>query len=388
MALYVNTNTSSINAQNSLVKSGNTLDQAFERLSSGLRINSAADDAAGLQISNRLTSQINGLGVATRNANDGISLAQTAEGSLQESTNILQRMRELALQSANGSNSAEDRGALQKEVEALSSELDRISSNTAFGGSKILDGTFGNGGTAEFQVGSEANETISLSLDSYGAADLGDKSLSQVNIASFDASAIGVEDTSVTVSDGSDSVTIEFSEGDGYDDFVKTFNEGAKSLGISATIDDSTGAVQFGVEDAADVAAFTITEATDDGIFLTAGSASSDASNTITLTGAVDTLDISTVEGAQSAVDVIDTAIASIDSKRADLGAFQNRMESTISNLSTISENVSAARSRVRDADFAAETAKLTQAQIIQQASTTILAQANQRPQAALSLLG
>lgn len=388
MALYVNTNVSSINAQNQLVKSGNTLDQAFQRLSSGLRINSAADDAAGLQISNRLTSQINGLNVATRNANDGISLAQTAEGSLQESTNILQRMRELALQSANGSNSAEDRGALQKEVEALSSELDRISNNTAFGGSKILDGTFGDAGTAAFQVGSEANETISLTLGSYGAADLGEKTLSEVTLASFDATAIGVEDTSITVDNGTDSVTVNFSEGDGYDDFVRKFNEGTKSLGISANINDTTGAVEFGVDDVADVAAFTITEATDDGIFLNAGSASSDASDTITLTGAVDTIDISDVDGAQSAVDVIDTAIASIDDKRADLGAFQNRMQSTIANLSAISENVSAARSRVRDADFAAETAKLTQAQIIQQASTTILAQANQRPQAALSLLG
>ena len=170
MALYVNTNVSSLNAQNQLTKSGNTLDQAFQRLSSGLRINSAADDAAGLQISNRLTSQVNGLNVATRNANDGVSVAQTAEGALQESTGILQRMRELALQSANGSNTSTDRQALQKEIGSLQKELTRIAENTTFGGQKLLDGNFG---TKSFQVGSNANETIDMSIGSFQSTEIG-----------------------------------------------------------------------------------------------------------------------------------------------------------------------------------------------------------------------
>ncbi|TWX63648.1 flagellin, partial [Colwellia hornerae] len=170
MALSVVTNTSSLNAQRNLTKSGQGLATSMERLSSGMRINSAKDDAAGLQISNRLTSQINGLGVAQRNANDGISMAQTAEGAMQASTDILQRMRELALQSANGSNSSEDREAMQKEVSALQSELTRISDTTSFGGQKLLDGTFG---TKNFQVGANANETISMTMGSTAAEDIG-----------------------------------------------------------------------------------------------------------------------------------------------------------------------------------------------------------------------
>ncbi|TWX61135.1 flagellin, partial [Colwellia hornerae] len=170
MAISVVTNTASLNAQRNLTKSGAGLQQSMERLSSGMRINSAKDDAAGLQIANRLTSQINGLGVAQRNANDGISMAQTAEGSMQASTDILQRMRELALQSANGSNSSEDREAMQKEVSALSSELTRISETTSFGGQQLLDGSFG---SKNFQVGSNANETISFTLTSTAAKDIG-----------------------------------------------------------------------------------------------------------------------------------------------------------------------------------------------------------------------
>lgn len=389
MALYVNTNVSSINAQNQLVKSGNTLDQAFQRLSSGLRINSAADDAAGLQISNRLTSQINGLNVATRNANDGISLAQTAEGSLQESTNILQRMRELALQSANGSNSSADRDALQKEVGALQSELTRISDTTAFGGEKILDGSFG---TRTFQVGSQANETISLSLDDYDASSLGQVAgLDVANPAGEDLAALGDAAETITIAitdaDGTNSVDIDMAVGEGNEQFIERVNEAANKYGLYAS-DDGSGGITFKSETDVTSVDFSSSIAGDAGTYTTAGEAVTPAGATTIGAGAVGGVNISTQAGAQSAIDVIDSAIAQIDDKRADLGAFQNRMESTISNLSSISENVSAARSRVRDADFAAETAKLTQAQIIQQASTTILAQANQRPQAALSLLG
>jgi len=272
MALTVNTNVSSLNAQRNLTKSGEGLATSMERLASGMRINSAKDDAAGLQISNRLTSQINGLAVAQRNANDGISMAQTAEGALQESTNILQRMRELSLQSANGSNSAEDREALQKEVTALQEELTRISDTTSFGGQKLLDGTYG---TRAFQVGANANETIDVTLDE------------------FDDVALGV-----------------------------------------------------------------------------------------------DGVDIETAGGAQTAIASIDDAIKIIDEQRADLGAVQNRFSHTISNLANIQENVSASRSRIQDADFATETAAMTKNQILQQAGTSILSQANQIPQAAISLLG
>lgn len=522
MALYVNTNVSSINAQNQLVKSGNSLDQAFQRLSSGLRINSAADDAAGLQISNRLTSQVNGLNVATRNANDGVSVAQTAEGAMSESTNILQRMRELALQSANGSNSSEDREALQKEIGSLQSELTRIADTTAFGGQKLLDGSFG---SRTFQVGSQANETISFDLGSIRATDIGvEKKAASYNSGSLTGFSglsttstkdftgtdgnvdtldvtVGTEVSSVQLSDNMTAadlaakvnsvdgvsgvgaktevkmtVTAGDDVGDSFDfsiagvdlsvnsvtggtddadtaAAIQSAIDGStalKDLGITATVssnevtitradgqdlridttvntDDTTtgnaASVVLAGQDAAgnDVGTQTVTgpgtagsssntsytkgfldfstakvDSDVDSLTIAANSGN-DVVNAGSITTSIDanasltsvnSIDISTQGGAQSAVDIIDGAIAQIDSKRADLGAVQNRFQSTISNLSNISENVSAARSRVRDADFAAETAKLTQAQIIQQASTTILAQANQRPQAALSLLG
>jgi flagellin len=275
MSLYVNTNVSAINAQRQLLTSGNSLDTAFKRLSSGFRINSAADDAAGLQISNRLSSQINGLNQAISNANDGISLAQTAEGAMDEITNSLQRIRVLAVQSQNGINSSADRVALQKEVSALKTEISRIATTTQFGGLKLLDGKF----SAKFLVGANAGQNISVNLSRTGGG--------------FGSSGLGMNK-----------------------------------------------------------------------------------------------LSISSVAGASRAIAQIDSAIKTIDSTRADLGALQNRFQSTIRNLSNIVENVSAARSRIRDTDFAKETAELTRSQIMQQASTTILTQANQRPQAALSLLG
>lgn len=275
MSLYVNTNVSALNAQRQLINSGKSLDTSFQRLSSGFRINSAADDAAGLQISNRLTSQIQGLDQAIRNANDGISLAQTAEGAMDEITTALQRIRVLSVQSQNGINSSSDRVALQKEVSALKTEISRISTTTQFGGVNLLDGKY----SSTFLVGANAGQIISVNLSR---------------------------------------------EGGGF---------GASGLGISK-------------------------------------------------------LSISSVIGASAALASIDSAIKTIDSKRADLGAIQNRFQSTIRNLSNIVENVSAARSRIKDTDFAKETAELTRSQILQQASTTILSQANQRPQSALSLLG
>ena len=275
MSLFVQTNVASLNGQRNLSNSTNSLATSMQRLSSGLRINSAKDDAAGLQISNRLTSQINGLGVAQRNAQDGISMAATAEGALQESTNILQRMRDLSVQAANGSNSTADRTSIGKEITALQTELTRIADKTSFGDRKLLQGSFAAG--VDFQVGAKANETI------------------QITITSIDASTLGVH---------------------------------GAALGVG------------------------------------------------------------TAASAQSAIGQIDLAIAAVDTQRADLGAVQNRFEHTISNLANVQENVSASRSRIRDTDFATETAAMTRNQILQQAGTSILAQANQMPQSALSLLG
>ena len=278
MALTVNTNVSSLNAQRNLTRSGEGLATSMERLASGMRINSAKDDAAGLQISNRLTSQINGLAVAQRNANDGISMAQTAEGALNETTNILQRMRELSLQSANGSNSAADKDALNTEVTALKAEITRIATTTSFGEQKLLDGTGGTSGTFTFQIGANQAETIDFTIGNMTAA-VGGLNVDAVNI----------------------------------------------------------------------------------------GSASGDT---------------------DAAIGSIDAAIKKVDSLRADLGAVQNRFGHTISNLANIQENVSASRSRIQDTDFATETAEMTKNQILQQAGTSILSQANQIPQAAISLLG
>lgn len=276
MGLFVNTNVSSLNSQRQLFNSGNALSTSFERLSSGFRINRAADDAAGLQITDRMTTQVQGLDQSVRNANDAISLVQTTEGALGESTTALQRIRVLAIQSQNGINSSADRTALQQEVTALVAELSRIATDTQFAGNNVLSGTF----SAQFQVGANAGQTISVNLSS-------------ANGASFGASGLGVG-----------------------------------------------------------------------------------------------TVDITSAATASAALAALDTAISGIGAQRAQLGALQNRFQSTIRNLSNVSENLSAARSRIKDTDFAVETAELTRNQIIQQASTTVLSQANQRPQSALSLLG
>lgn len=278
MGLFVNTNVSSLNASRNLFNSSEALNVSFQRLSSGFRINSARDDAAGLQISDRLTSQIQGLDQAVRNANDGISVAQTIEGALQETTTALQRIRVLAIQSQNGINSSADRAALQLEVSALQQEINRIADTTQFAGVNLLDGNY----SAVFLVGANAGQTISVNASRTGG---------------------------------------------------------------------------FGTS----------------GLF-------PNATNNL--------LSVLTAADASGALTAIDTAISTIGGTRAGLGAIQNRFQSTIRNLSNISENVSGARSRIRDTDFAVETAELTRNQIVQQAGITILGQANQQPQAALSLLG
>ncbi|WP_375277996.1 flagellin N-terminal helical domain-containing protein [Alteromonas australica] len=283
MSMFVNTNVSSLNAQRQLFDVSNSLSTSFERLSSGFRINSAADDAAGLQITDRMTSQVQGLNQAVRNANDAISLSQTAEGALSETTTALQRIRTLAVQSQNGINSDSDREALQKEVDALRTEISRIATTTQFAGVEVLSGEF----SAKFLVGANSGQTISVNLSS--------PALTRAGVDGFSATGLGLTGTDT---------------------------------------------------------------------------------------------DVLTSENASSMMAKIDNAISAIGGLRADLGALQNRFQSTIRNLSNISENVAAARSQIKDTDFATETANLTRNQIIQQASTTILSQANQRPQSALSLLG
>jgi len=395
MALTVNTNTASLNTQRNLNASSNSLSTSLQRLSTGSKINSAKDDAAGLQIANRLTSQINGLGVATKNANDGISLAQTAEGALQQSTNILQRMRDLSLQSSNGSNSAAERKALDGEVGQLKQELDRISNTTTFGGRKLLDGSFG---TASFQVGSSANEIISVGIDemsskslkgTYYKADGGAVTAATasgtvkiaIGRAAVDGNAASVTNVEVKMNgtETADQATAKIAAA------VNDANVGVGAFVSGSTITYVSRAGYNGEVPSAAVSGVSITDAGGTGVGTAGGAAS--------LTKAADDnlkvskIDITTASGAQAAVLVIDDAIKMIDTQRAQLGAVQNRFDNTIANLQNISENVSAARGRIQDTDFAAETANMTKNQVLQQAGTAILAQANQLPQSVLSLL-
>lgn len=301
MSIYVNTNVSSINTTNKLAKATHSLDTTYKRLSSGYRINSAKDDAAGLQISNRLTSQINGLKQGNRNANDGIALAQTAEGALDEVHTMLQRIRTLSVQSANGTNTTADRVSIQGEVSQLCAEINRIACKTTFGGSEILSGNKNATGTLldakgkiAFQVGANHDDTISIDL----------------------ASGFTVKQMQGATNDN------------------------------TTLVDDAEGKAH--------------------------GSSFS----------------VCTAANAQATLGAIDSYIAYVDKKRGEFGAIQNRLESTISNQSNIAENESDARSRIRDTDYAEEAANLSQQNIIQQAATSMLTQANSRPQIALSLLG
>lgn len=391
MALTVNTNIASLNTQRNLSSSSNALATSLQRLSTGSRINSAKDDAAGLQIANRLTSQINGLGVAVRNSNDGISLAQTAEGALQQSTNILQRMRDLSLQSSNGSNSDSERTALNSEVGQLKKELDRISNTTTFGGQKLLDGNFG---TKNFQVGSAANESISVNIDEMSADSLeGNFFKSAFGTATAGASSGGTATVTVAFSGTTPAATLDVKLAAGdttaqvTDKIAAAINDANLEIGVHK---DSAGAYQvISKGDATTSTTNALTSIT----FADGTPATNAAFSTVTASTTAETaktvkdIDITNAAGAQAAVLVIDDALKTIDNQRADLGAVQNRFENTISNLQNIGENVSAARGRIQDTDFAAETANLSKNQILQQAGTAILAQANQLPQAVLSLL-
>ena len=375
MALGINTNVASLSAQNQLSKSQDLSNQALERLSSGLRINSAKDDAAGLAISQRFSTQIRGLDVASRNANDGISLAQTAEGALVEVGNNLQRIRELAVQSANATNSSSDRAALNAEVEQLASEIDRVANQTNFNGTKLLDGSFSN---QLFQVGADAGQTIGVgkivdaNADGLGSAMFADAVTGTVD----DAAVSGLTINDITIDD------VAANTGDAAAkavDLAKAINDKFDQTGVYAEVSDTTLTLTS-VKAGGDV---TIA-GTPAGTGLVAGDSTTAATGTETF---VKDLDISTFAGAQKALEIADAALEEVTTARADMGAVQNRFSSTIANLATTSENLSAANSRILDADFAAETAKLSKSQVLQQAGISVLAQANARPQQVLSLL-
>ena len=484
MAITVNTNVTGMTAQRNLTQSSNALATSMERLATGSRINSAKDDAAGLQISNRLNSQVRGLGVAMKNANDGISIAQTAEGAMNESTNVLQRMRDLALQSANGTNSAEDRKAIQKEVSALQSELTRIAETTSFGGQNLIDGSFG---SRTLQVGANANETIDLQLKDVssdaigsnrftlaasGVAGLGAASkaatpgalsngvasatltlqgrgkdvdvaittgmtakeiASLVNGKSADtgidaeartsAKVSGLSQGKVSFDLNGSSISANITNTDDLSSLADAINSKSTDSGIKATVDggsltltsDSgediklgdiagsgmtlTGIDIDGNEQAAETLAVgesgmvtgSVRLNSNDGFSIDAGAVTSlgtTADGDFSDLMSVATLDLSSQGGAQDAIGILDGAIGMIDAQRADLGAMQNRLNSTINNLANTRENAAEGMSRIKDVDFADETVNLTKQQILQQAGTSILAQAKQIPQAALSLLG
>jgi flagellin len=508
MALTVNTNVASLNAQRHVGKANSNMKTSLERLSSGLRINSAKDDAAGLAISERMTSQVRGLNQAVRNANDGISVTQVAEGALQESTSILQRMRELAVQGANEVLTADDRTSIQKEVTALQSELTRIAEKTDFNGTKMLDGTFG---TKAFQVGSNSNETITLSIGSAKSADLGrfeaelNSASATAGIGSVAAATAGTATTNTVTVDADAAITanegsvanIAIASTSSAKEVADDYNVQTATTGVNATaftgvklaalsaagtvsftlntdgaaatedgtasvISASVGAVSdlssladaindkssltgvtayFDADSKSEIilesstgkditiTAFTNTAGTgstmtadrttaaradagEAAVTLTSGGTNSTrAIGTVSLTAAGSnsfvtsgndaTVDAGTTAsfdnvGAQTVtstadandmIDVLDSALQQVSNSRADLGAVANRLESTISNLMNVSENVSAARSRIRDVDFASETAEMTKSNILQQAGVAMLSQANSLPQAVLSLL-
>ncbi|WP_448676175.1 flagellin [Delftia acidovorans] len=385
MAMTINTNVVSINAQRNLGLSGSSLATSMQRLSSGLRVNSAKDDAAGLAISERMSTQVRGLAVASRNANDGISLAQTAEGALGKVGDMLQRMRELSVQASNATNSKSDREALQSELVQLRDEVDRVAKTTTFNGQKLLEGSFSGG---VFQVGANAGDNITVgALANMKVADLGNSSYASGTAAITGISATAA-DVSVTVTGklGSSTFTAVATDANSTDKetvgkVIAAINAKTADTGVTAFLSDDGNTIQFRAEaDAAGDAsgvAVTITGATVGAITATTAAEGK----------GIDKVDISTQAGAWEAMQRIDNALDKVNSARADLGAIQTRFEKSIENIDSMNENISAARGRIVDADFAKETANLSRTQILQQAGTAMVAQANQLPQQVLSLL-
>ncbi|MCG3732439.1 flagellin [Vibrio cincinnatiensis] len=376
MAINVNTNVSAMTAQRHLNNGAAGVQKSMERLSSGYRINSARDDAAGLQISNRLTSQSRGLDVAVRNANDGISIAQTAEGAMNESTNILQRMRDLALQSSNGSNTRSERLAIQEEVGALNDELNRIAESTSFGGNRLLNGTFG---SKSFQIGADSGESVTLTMGSLRSdtTEMGGKAYRAETGQAADWQVTTATELTLNYTDKQGEVrdiSINVKAGDDLEE-VATYINGQND-DIQASVGED-GKLQLFASSQKVIGDVTI--GGDLGTEIGFG-----AGQDVT----VKDIDVTTVAGSQEAIALLDGALKSVDSQRAQLGAFQNRFGHAISNLENINENVNASRGRIKDTDYAKETTAMTKSQILQQASTSVLAQAKQSPSAALSLLG
>lgn len=394
MALTINTNIASLNAQRNLNGSQSALQTSLQRLSSGLRINSAKDDAAGLAISERFSTQIRGMDVAMRNANDGISLAQTAEGAMAEIGNNLQRIRELSVQAANATNSESDRSALNAEVKQLVSEIDRVANQTNFNGTKLMDGSFSG---ALFQVGANSGQTIGVnSIVNAKSTSMGQT----VFAADLEGSTIDTDgladEGKITVSGGTvNGITLRDIEIDASGDTdvdnaalgaaaAAAINEKMDLTGVYAKLDDDgTTITLVAIKKDTDIEITGLDDVGLDGDDIVIDLEDED---TFARQTASD-LDITSFEGAQRALEIVDNALTSVASARAEMGAVQGRFESVIANLSMTSENLSASRSRIMDADFASETAKLTRSQILQQAGTAMLAQANALPNSVLSLL-
>ncbi|WP_104023767.1 flagellin [Vibrio hyugaensis] len=377
MAITVNTNVAALVAQRHLTSATDMLNQSMERLSSGKRINSAKDDAAGLQISNRLQSQMRGLDVAVRNANDGISIMQTAEGAMNEVTNIMQRMRDLSLQSANGSNSKAERTALQEEVSALNDELNRIAETTSFGGRKLLNGSFGK---SAFQIGAASGEAVQVELKSMRS--------DGIDMGGFSYIANGRASSDWQVKDGANDLSMSFTNRFGEMETIQINAKAGDDIEELATyINGQTDKVTASVNEEGQLQLFMAGEETS-GTLSFSGDLASELGLQLKGYDAVDNIDITSVGGAQQAVAVLDTAMKYVDSHRAELGAYQNRFNHAINNLDNIHENLAASNSRIQDTDYAKETTQMVKQQILQQVSTSILAQAKQAPNLALTLLG
>ena len=405
MGMSINTNSVSINAQRNLGLSGNSLATSMQRLSSGLRVNSAKDDAAGLAIAERMNTQVKGLAVASRNANDGISLAQTAEGALGKVGDMLQRMRELAVQSGNATNSKTDREALQAELKQLRDEVDRVAKTTSFNGKKVLDGSFTG---AVFQVGANSGDNITVgALANTKVTELGTSiyGTSQANVAGEASMVSGINsataaDRSVVVSGANGvSKTVEIAqdanvtEKEALGKVLAAINSVTADTGVVAFLSDDGTKIDYRFEADMNAASPTAGLAA---AYITFGAASSvnvvTAGDVEEVSGAaggkgIDKIDIGTQAGAWEALQRIDNAIDKVNSARGELGAIQTRFEKTVENIDIQNENLTAARGRVVDADFAQETANLSRTQILQQAGTAMVAQANQLPQQVLSLL-
>ena len=471
--LVINTNVAALNAQRSLGKTQSNLQLSIQRLSTGFRINSAADDAAGLAITDRMTAQIRGLNQAVRNANDGVSTLQTADSSLQQVTDLLQRLRELSVQSANDTNSSSDRQSLQAEAGSVIAELDRLANTVSFNDKKLLDGTFA---SAQFQVGANANQTISFSIGNAQTANQGAKLtqgnsvsstiftalssagitvngvaitnlsgattieqvVTAINNKSADTGATAIKNSQTIVKDTGftgitgasaatsltlNGVTIALTTGNAAtaSDFAATVNQYSNQTGVVAATGSSSTVVTFTRASGGDIAITETTSSQGVGdtvassasrtfnagltisvdlpstLSVSTGSNASDLGFTTGVVGTagtgyaekrVNTLNIATASGANDAIQTVDFALTQIGKVRGSLGAVQNRFTSAISSLQVASENISAARSRIKDTDVAQETAELTRNQILLQAGVSVLSQANQLPQIALSLIG